>query len=67
MELVSDVMKTALGADTELEEKGPKKWEIDNITLNDTSQLAKLCMSTDTKSGLLPKGHNLMDCNRLPL
>ena len=37
------------------------------ITMNNMTQLVKLCMSTGTKVGLAQKGHNLMECKRLSL
>ena len=37
------------------------------ITLNNTAQLAKLCMSIDTKCGFAYEGYNLTNFNRLPL
>ena len=37
------------------------------ITLNDTTHLAVLCMSTGTKGGLAKTGHSLMDYDRLLL
>ena len=40
---------------------------IQHVTLNGTTQLAKLCMSIGTKGGLAKKGHTLMACNRLPM
>ena len=38
-----------------------------HVTLNDTAQPVKLCMAITTKGNLVQKGHNLMNCNRLPL
>ena len=58
--------------DAALEEKVRRRNELENgniqhIALNDTTQLAELCMSTGIKGGLAQKEHNLMNCNRLPL
>ena len=39
---------------------------IQPVGLNDTEQLAKLCVAICTKGGFAPKGHNVMDCNSLP-
>ena len=62
----------ATEADTMLEGKlkGKKElsWKMVNIqhvTLNDMAQAAKLLISIGTKSGLVKKGHNLMDFNGL--
>ena len=40
---------------------------IQNVTLNDMAQLAKLCMSISTKGSLHQKGHDLTDCDRFNL
>ena len=37
------------------------------VTLNGTTQLPKLCMSMDEKTGNAHRGHDLMNCKRLCL
>ena len=38
---------------------------IQQVTLNDMAQLAKLTMTFGTKGGLAQKRHKLTDCNNL--
>ena len=38
---------------------------IQHVTLNETAQLAKMCVGIGTKGGPAQKGHNLMDSNEL--